>query len=57
MGMTLVLDDLKTTLLMPKELVVGFLLQYTKLWLGYNDEQEESSQEFLGVNICEAHEN
>jgi hypothetical protein len=55
MGMTLVLDDLKTTLLMPKELVVGFLLQYTKLWLGYNDEQEESS--FLGVNICEAHEN
>jgi hypothetical protein len=57
MGMTLVLDDLKTTLLMPKELVVGFLLQYTKLWLGYNDEQEESSQELLGVNICEAHEN
>ncbi|KAK3150014.1 hypothetical protein QOZ80_3AG0226290 [Eleusine coracana subsp. coracana] len=29
MGMTLTLDDLKTALLMPKELAVGFLLQYT----------------------------
>jgi hypothetical protein len=32
MGMTLALDDLKMALLMPKELVVGFLLQYTELW-------------------------
>ncbi|KAL6658028.1 hypothetical protein ACP70R_004275 [Stipagrostis hirtigluma subsp. patula] len=29
MGMTLTLDDLKTALLMPKELAVGFILQYT----------------------------
>jgi hypothetical protein len=29
MGMTLTLDDLKTTLLMPKELAAGFILQYT----------------------------
>jgi hypothetical protein len=29
MGMTLTLDDLKTALLMPKELALGFLLQYT----------------------------
>jgi hypothetical protein len=32
MGMTLAPDDLKTALLMPEELVVGFLLQYTELW-------------------------
>jgi hypothetical protein len=32
MGMTLALDDLKTALLMPKELVVEFLLQYMELW-------------------------
>uniref|UniRef100_A0A0D9ZJV1 Uncharacterized protein n=1 Tax=Oryza glumipatula TaxID=40148 RepID=A0A0D9ZJV1_9ORYZ len=29
MGMTLTLDDLKTALLMPKELAAGFLLQYS----------------------------
>ncbi|KAJ6842583.1 putative sodium/metabolite cotransporter BASS1, chloroplastic [Iris pallida] len=29
MGMTLTLDDLKTALLMPRELVAGFVLQYT----------------------------
>jgi hypothetical protein len=29
MGMTLTLDDLKTALLMPKELASGFLLQYS----------------------------
>uniref|UniRef100_A0A452ZUY6 Uncharacterized protein n=1 Tax=Aegilops tauschii subsp. strangulata TaxID=200361 RepID=A0A452ZUY6_AEGTS len=29
MGMTLTLDDLRTALLMPKELAAGFLLQYT----------------------------
>ncbi|TVU46445.1 hypothetical protein EJB05_05984 [Eragrostis curvula] len=29
MGMTLTLDDLKTALLMPKELAAGFILQYT----------------------------
>ncbi|EEC77159.1 hypothetical protein OsI_15620 [Oryza sativa Indica Group] len=31
MGMTLTLDDLKTALLMPKELASGFLLQYSFL--------------------------
>ncbi|CAL4917600.1 unnamed protein product [Urochloa decumbens] len=29
MGMTLTLDDLKTALLMPRELATGFILQYT----------------------------
>ncbi|PAN46431.1 hypothetical protein PAHAL_9G185400 [Panicum hallii] len=29
MGMTLTLDDLKTALLMPRELAAGFILQYT----------------------------
>lgn len=29
MGMTLKLDDLRAALLMPKELAVGFILQYT----------------------------
>lgn len=29
MGMTLTLDDLKEALLMPKELIIGFILQYT----------------------------
>ncbi|RLN42609.1 hypothetical protein C2845_PM01G37010 [Panicum miliaceum] len=29
MGMTLTLDDLKTALLMPRELTAGFILQYT----------------------------
>ncbi|KAI5020149.1 probable sodium/metabolite cotransporter BASS1, chloroplastic [Hordeum vulgare subsp. vulgare] len=36
MGMTLTLDDLRTALLMPKELAAGFLLQYTVMPLsGY----------------------
>ncbi|XP_048548944.1 probable sodium/metabolite cotransporter BASS1, chloroplastic [Triticum urartu] len=36
MGMTLTLDDLRTVLLMPKELAAGFLLQYTVMPLsGY----------------------
>nr|CAB3499132.1 unnamed protein product [Digitaria exilis] len=36
MGMTLTLDDLKTALLMPRELAVGFILQYTVMPLsGY----------------------
>lgn len=29
MGITLTLDDLKGALQMPKELLIGFLLQYT----------------------------
>jgi hypothetical protein len=32
MGMTLAPDDLEMVMLMPEELVVGFLLQYMKLW-------------------------
>lgn len=36
MGMTLTLDDLRSALLMPKELAAGFVLQYTVCVQGQN---------------------